>query len=163
MGRKSTSTANTNNFVRKYKKRIAIAVICILLIALGAWWLVARIDAAGAAGRSYQRLQAIDGWFTPPGELVYNQIRDNGCGTDTSSWLGNNKVCGHTLIKIYKGKGSAETSLRAANDLIIGEGWQKPENKSPFKDEVQDSYEEFITHRWTGGSIISTQGSPNHA
>lgn len=90
---------------------------------MGAWWVMGRIDAAGAKDRSYGRLQAIDGWFNPPGELVYDKIRDNGCGTDTSSWLRTYKVCGYTLIKLYKGKGGSEASLRAAHQAIIAHGW----------------------------------------
>ena len=140
--KKSSAKSNTS----KKKLYIIIAIIATAIIAAAAYLYMNR-DRDITQAESYQLIQSVDEQLSFPGELVYDNISDNGCGDNPTTWLSTSKVCSYTLDKIYKGSGSAEADLRKADKIIRGGGW----GAYVDPDEFQIDLEHIVTHRYATG------------
>jgi hypothetical protein len=157
---KHTKTATTKSnsaktkptaFLHTHRKSVLI-LTPILLLVLGVGYFIYHNQQVAQQDKdwktkTYQGLKDIDTWFQVPGELVVDQLVDNGCGRDPSSWLGIYRTCSYTLSKVYKGRGSAEGSLRSADKAITGYGW----GGYNVDQASMNRFEYFVTHREGGG------------
>lgn len=96
----------------------------------------------------HQYLSNVDKIVTSSGgEVVYDKLKDNGCGRNPTTWLSTEDVCTMSLVKVFKAKGSSEANLRDLQEKIIASEWVGGDW----------SYEYMITHREGGGRIYSNK------